>query len=84
MSAPEPFVINVPDATLVDLRERLLRTRWPGLPVLFLSGYTGEEVRGEVPAGTRQAFLAKPFSPDALAAALEDLLADARPPATAG
>ncbi|MSQ33987.1 MAG: hypothetical protein EXR60_06200 [Dehalococcoidia bacterium] len=30
MSPPEPFVVNVPDATLVDLRERLLRTRWPG------------------------------------------------------
>jgi pimeloyl-ACP methyl ester carboxylesterase len=25
----QPFVIDVPDATLNDLRERLLRTRWP-------------------------------------------------------
>lgn len=25
----EPFVISVPDATLADLRERLMRTRWP-------------------------------------------------------
>ena len=25
----EPFVISVPDATLMDLRERLARTRWP-------------------------------------------------------
>ena len=38
MLAPEPFVINVPDATLVDLRERLLRTRWPG--EVAASGWT--------------------------------------------
>ena len=25
----EPFVISVPDATLMDLHERLTRTRWP-------------------------------------------------------
>jgi CheY-like chemotaxis protein len=63
---------------------RELRARWPELPVLFLSGYPGEDVSGELLPGSRQAFLQKPFSPDALAAALEDLLADARPPATAG
>jgi len=63
---------------------RELRARWPELPVLFLSGYTGEDVSGDLQPGSRQAFLQKPFSPDALAAALEDLLADARPPATAG
>jgi PAS domain S-box-containing protein len=61
-----------------------LRCQSPGLPVLFLSGYTREEVRNEARHDVRQAFLQKPFSPDALAAALEDLLADARPPATAG
>jgi pimeloyl-ACP methyl ester carboxylesterase len=27
--APRPFRIDVPDATLADLRERLARTRWP-------------------------------------------------------
>jgi microsomal epoxide hydrolase len=29
-TAPEPFTINVPDAVLTDLRERLDRVRWPG------------------------------------------------------
>jgi pimeloyl-ACP methyl ester carboxylesterase len=29
MSAPRPFRIDVPDATLRDLRERLARVRWP-------------------------------------------------------
>ena len=27
--APEPFRVDVPDAVLADLRERLARTRWP-------------------------------------------------------
>jgi CheY-like chemotaxis protein len=54
--------------------------------VLFLSGYTGEEVSEEVRTHSHQAFLQKPFSPEALAAALEDLLdcQEATPPATAG
>jgi pimeloyl-ACP methyl ester carboxylesterase len=29
---PQPFAINVPDATLTDLRERLARVRWPDAP----------------------------------------------------
>ena len=29
MTAPSPFTIAVPDATLADLRERLARVRWP-------------------------------------------------------
>jgi len=61
-----------------------LRARWPDLPVLYLSGYTGDEVKGELQAGSRQAFLQKPFSQDALAAALDEVLSDVRPPATAG
>ena len=28
-SQPKPFVIDVPDFVLADLRERLARTRWP-------------------------------------------------------
>ena len=55
---------------------RRLRTQRPDLPVLFLSGYTGEEVSEEVQAHPRQSFLQKPFSPDALAAALEEIIAD--------
>jgi two-component system cell cycle sensor histidine kinase/response regulator CckA len=65
-----------------------LRVRRPELPVLFLSGYTREELSEEVRAYSNQAFLQKPYSPDALATALEALLADTVPPpsgpATAG
>jgi len=67
----------------VELVERL-RAVQGELPVLLLSGYTGDEVSATLAADGRQAFLQKPFSPDALAAALDELLADVRPPATAG
>ena len=52
--------------------------------MVYFSGYTGEEVSEQIRAYPKQLFLQKPFSPDALAAALEDLLADVTPPATAG
>ena len=51
----------------------------PDLPVVFLSGYAGDEMSDEIRADTRQTFLQKPFSPDALASALEALLADRIP-----
>ena len=52
--------------------------RWPGLPVLFMSGHTGEEavLQRLVPRGAP--FLQKPFSPEALARTAGELLA-ARP-----
>jgi CheY-like chemotaxis protein len=45
---------------------RLARERFPQLPVLFVSGYPGPEQ--QAPGG--QAFLAKPFTPAQLAAAV--------------
>jgi len=53
-----------------------LRGLRPEIPVVYLSGYTSEEVTDEIRAHPRQTFLQKPFSPDALATALEELLAD--------
>lgn len=32
MSTPKPFTLQVPDAAVADLRERLARTRWPEQP----------------------------------------------------
>jgi two-component system cell cycle sensor histidine kinase/response regulator CckA len=73
---------RAPDAVVTDvvmphvggrmLAERL-RSRWPELPVLFVSGYTDEEVLRDDDA--RSAFLQKPFSRDALIAAVAGLLA---------
>ena len=53
-----------------------LRELRPEMPVVYLSGYTSEEVTNEIRTHSRQTFLQKPFSPDALATALEELLAD--------
>jgi CheY-like chemotaxis protein len=72
----------MPELTGRELIGRL-RERWPGLPALLLSGHSGEE-SGPLGLAPGQAFLQKPFSPDALVAAIEELLADVRPPATAG
>ncbi len=52
---------------------RRLRARWPGLPVLLLSGYA-ESVLGEDLAGAGIAFLAKPFAPADLVAQVAGLL----------
>jgi signal transduction histidine kinase/CheY-like chemotaxis protein len=48
--------------------------RWPGVPVLFISGHTGEEavLQRLVPRGAP--FLQKPFTPDALARTVAELL----------
>jgi DNA-binding response OmpR family regulator len=64
-----------------DMGGRELATRLnelaPELPVLFMSGYTGEEVteRGMLPAGVP--FQSKPFAPDALASRVRHLLDNA-------
>lgn len=52
---------------------RRLRARWPGLPVLLLSGYA-ESVLGEDLAGAGMGFLAKPYAPADLLAQLAALL----------
>ena len=58
-----------------ELVGRMRRLR-PDIPVVFLSGYTGDEVSEEIRSHPRQTFLQKPFSPDALVAALEEMVAD--------
>lgn len=49
--------------------------RWPGVPVLFMSGHTGEDavLQRLMPRGAP--FLQKPFSPEALARIAAELLA---------
>jgi PAS domain S-box-containing protein len=60
-----------------ELAEHVARLR-PGLPVLFMSGYTNDEIirRGLLTPGAP--FLQKPFSPEALAAKVREVL-DAAP-----
>ena len=52
-----------------------MTARWPGVRVLFISGYTDDALFrfATLPAG--QAFLQKPFTPDVLARRVRELLA---------
>jgi PAS domain S-box-containing protein len=67
--------VVMPGMSGPDLVARARRQR-PDLPVLLLSGFTADEVStaGESPGDPHRAFLQKPFTPDALAIAVEELL----------
>ncbi len=52
---------------------RQLRQRWPGLRVLFMSGYTEGEIDAEVIAAGA-GFLQKPFTPEVFAQKVRELL----------
>src|SRR5262245_4882817 len=57
--------IRMPVMDGLELARRL-GERWPGLPVLYISGYDVELSAGSRRAGTRQALLRKPFDLDEL------------------
>jgi len=72
------IALVVTDVAMPEMGGRELAARLrelaPELPVLFISGYTGEEVieRGLLPSGVP--FVSKPFSPESLADRLRGLL----------
>jgi signal transduction histidine kinase/ActR/RegA family two-component response regulator len=49
-------------------------TAYPGTPVLFVSGYTDDELLRRGPLAPRTAFLEKPFTPDGLVEAVTAML----------
>jgi CheY-like chemotaxis protein len=62
-----------------------LRQRYPGLPVLLVSGYVGDDVSAELQSGAATAFVTKPFTGRQLAVRAAALLAQrARSLAPAG
>ncbi|MGE0434015.1 MAG: ATP-binding protein [Planctomycetota bacterium] len=65
--------VVLPDGRGHDMADKVLE-RFPGLPVLFVSGYTENTVirNGEVVAGVN--FLQKPYTPATLTAALQAVL----------
>jgi FixJ family two-component response regulator len=68
----------MPDLGGRDLAAQLAE-RWPDLPVLFTSGYTGLDVvrRGLLDEGRE--FLQKPLAPEALARKVREMM-DAKVP----
>jgi CheY-like chemotaxis protein len=74
---PGPIHLLVTDVVMPGMRgpelaERIVRAR-RGLRVLFISGYT-EQANLDGPEGTEAAFLAKPFTPEELRAAVRKVL----------
>ena len=57
-----------------ELAERI-RDRIPGLPTLFVSGHTRDEIAARGNGDPAPRVLAKPFSRDALLRAVEDAFA---------
>ena len=80
MAAPAPPDLIVADVVMPELGGRELAAeierRWPGIPVIFTSGYTGldAEQRGLLREG--QVFMQKPLEPQAVAAKVREVLSD--------
>ena len=55
-----------------------LRRRRPELPVIYMSGYSDEASFRDGALGEGEAFLAKPFTPDALIAKIMEMLRSMR------
>jgi two-component system cell cycle sensor histidine kinase/response regulator CckA len=66
--------LMMPGITGREFAERLTQA-WPGLPVLFTSGYTDDEVIRRRLMREGQTFLQKPFTSEQLAVALQSLRA---------
>jgi CheY-like chemotaxis protein len=78
-----------PDLMLTDLMmpgiggaelARRLRERWPELPVLFMSGYSVEDLVLQGAIGTELTILQKPFTPDGLVGSVSAALSRAGKP----
>ncbi len=54
---------------------RSLKERWPALPVVFMSGYSAEELRQQGIVGLEAGLIQKPFSPAGLVATVAGALA---------
>ncbi len=54
---------------------RLMRSRYPGIPIIYMTGRPGvlNDLR---PFGTKEALVAKPFAPSELVAVVQRLLAE--------
>ncbi len=54
---------------------RRLKARWPAIPVVFMSGYSAEELRQQGTIGIEEPLIQKPFSPGGLVASVAAALA---------
>jgi CheY-like chemotaxis protein len=54
---------------------RRLKERWPALPIVFMSGYSAEELQRQGATGSEGDLIQKPFTPEALLASVAGALA---------
>lgn len=77
-----PIHLLITDVVMPGLRgqelSQRMRARRAGLRVLYISGYPQEAISSQGPFGEGSRFLPKPFSPDALARTVRQLLEGAR------
>lgn len=75
-----PFDLVITDVRMPRMNGpelgRRLDERWPGIPVLYISGYDVEASTGPEAAHRRAAFMRKPFDPDELARRVARLLGE--------
>jgi two-component system, cell cycle sensor histidine kinase and response regulator CckA len=78
--------LGPPHLVLTDVRmagvsglqlARRVRERWPTVPIVFMSGYSADELALQEDAISSARFLSKPFTKDDLASAVADTLARA-------
>ncbi len=86
-SHPGPIDLLITDVVLTGVSGKslatLLLTSRPKLKLLFISGYTDDTVVHHGVLAKEEAFLQKPFTPDALARRVREVL-DAKPAGAAG
>jgi two-component system, cell cycle sensor histidine kinase and response regulator CckA len=59
---------------------RRLKQRWPALPIIFMSGYSAEELERQGATGAGDNLIQKPFTPSSLVASVSAALSRLRVP----
>jgi two-component system cell cycle sensor histidine kinase/response regulator CckA len=70
--------VIVPDIGTDQLAQQV-RSRYPEVPILYMSGYPRDEIVQQGLLGGEQPFLQKPFTAQQLTHAVDDALAATRP-----
>ena len=72
----EPSLPGGRQEVLAGINADNLRARWPGLRVLFMSGYTDDALSRHGVLNPGVVLLEKPFTPKRLAARIREVLAE--------